>query len=179
MIEKITIQRTSVRNRIVRTLGLDSDIAISLIDDSDQFSMFRPRIYNRKNALCINYVVFNEVFGYLIYKLKYTPGQAKDKIFSYLRSHNIYLLKKSETDLNKLGVILDSLKKQREVLKNSADDKDLLIISVYKCHEIDCIVGRNSRHFEPFCKFLKIEFEPVKTNIDMMWKDAFGWRRKR
>lgn len=171
--------RFVMRNRIVRSVGLDSDVLIALIDDSEQFSTLKPQIYSRKNALHINYVVFSEMFGYFVHQLKYSPEEAKHKIFSFLRGHRIRLIKKSEIDLNKVELIFDSLKNQRAIMKNTAGDKDLKIISVYKAHEIDCIIGRNSLHFKPFCRYLNIEFEKIREDIDMMWKDTFGWRKRR
>lgn len=171
-------KRTTIRNIIIRKIGLDSDVAIALISGNEQFLMYKPRIYNSKNTLHINYIVFSELMGYFIHNLKYSQEHAKNKIFSFLRENNIKLIKKSETDLNRVNLILNTLKKQRDKLKNNAGNRDLAIIAIYKSHEIDCIMSRNSLHFEPFCKYLKIEFEKLKENIDIMWKEVF-WRRKK
>ena len=38
-------------NRMIRRVGLDSDIMIVLIDDSKHFSLFKPKIFNRKNVV--------------------------------------------------------------------------------------------------------------------------------
>jgi len=166
-------------NRMIRRVGLDSDVMIVLMDDLEEFSMFKPKIFNRKNLLFINYVVFSELVGHFIYNRNYAKDQAVKRTFSYLRKNKIMLLKKKETDKQKANEIFESLKKQREVLKNNAGDKDLKIISIYKVHNIDLIFSKNSDDFEPFCKYLGIAFEKLQEDIDTMWKQIFGWRRRR
>jgi|SRR3989344_1669385 len=167
------------KNRLIRRVGLDSDVIISLIDDSKQFSLFKPKIYNRRNLLFINYRVFSELLGHFIYNKKLKKDQAVNKIFDYIRKNNIYLLKKKDTDMKKVSDTITILKKQRETLDNNAGDKDLEIISVYKFHDIDLIFSRNSDDFEPFCKYLGIAFEKLQEDINTMWKQVFGWRKKR
>ncbi len=82
------------RKRIVRTIGLDSDIFLALVNDAEEFSLFRPKVFNRKNAVYINYKVFSETLGVLIHKYKYELKDAVNKIFEFLRKNNIRLLKK-------------------------------------------------------------------------------------
>ena len=167
------------RNRIIKKVGLDSDVMIALIDDLKEFSLFKPKIFSRKNLLFISYVVFSELVGYLIHEKRLDRNKAVSKIFSYLRRKNIILLREKDTDKEKVNETFEKLKKQRTALKNKAGDKDLRIISVYKLHNIEMIYSRNKDDFEPYCKYLGISFEKLQEDIDTMWKDVFGWKRRR
>jgi len=164
---------------IIRKIGLDSDVMIALIYNIEEFSMFKPKIFNKTNILYINYKVFSEIIGHLIHNKNLSKEIALNKIFSYLKNNNIALLKKSNTDISEVNNIINSLKKQREILNNNAGDKDLEIISIYKSHNIDLIFSRNSDDFKPFCKYLGISFEKLQENIDVMWRHVFGWKKKR
>jgi hydroxymethylpyrimidine pyrophosphatase-like HAD family hydrolase len=172
------IGRVIHTNRIIRRVGLDSDVMIALMDDIKEFSMFKPKVFNNKNILYINYKVFSELVGHFIYNNKISQNVAVSKIFSYLRNNNINLLKKKQTDLTQVNQTIDNLKKQREILKNNAGDKDLEIISIYRVHNIDLIFSRNSDDFKPFCEYLCISFEKLQEDVDVMWKQLFGWRKK-
>ena len=178
-IKVVAAARIFHRDRLIKKVGVDTDVMIALIDDVDQFSMFKPKIYSRNNFLHINYIVFSELMGHFMYNRKLSQNQARDKIFLYLRENGIKLLKKSDTDLKRAQEIFGSLDKQRKALDNKAGDKDLKIISIYKLHEIDLIYSRNSDDFEPFCRYLGISFEKLQDNMDVMWKRAFGYRKKR
>ena len=167
------------KGRMIKKVGLDTDVIIALIDDLNQFSMFKPKIFNRNNAIFINYRVFSELMGHLINNRNFSNEESVNKIFSYLRENRILLLKKSNTDIVKLNEIIEGLRKQRDVQKNLAGDKDLEIISIYKFHKMDLIFSRNSGHFEPFCKYLGITFMKLQDNVDVMWKQAFGWKYRR
>ena len=173
------IGRVIHTNRIIKRVGLDSDVMIALIDDDKEFSLFKPKIFSKKNILYINYKVFSELIGYFVYNKKLSQNEAVNKIFSYLRKNNINLLKKKDTDLIKVNETFDSLKKQREILKNNAGYKDLEIISIYKVHNIDLIFSRNSNDFKPFCEYLGISFEKLQEDVDVMWKQVFGWRKRK
>ena len=164
---------------IIRKVGLDSDVMIALIDNIPEFSMFKPKIFNSKNILYINYRVFSEIFGHLIHHKNNSKEIALNKIFSFLKSNRIALLKKSSTNVNEVNEIIISLKKQRQILNNNAGDKDLEIISIYKTHNIDLIFSRNSADFLPFCKYLGISFEKLQEDVDVMWRQVFGWKKKR
>lgn len=167
------------RSRIVRTMGLDTDILVAFLLDDEDFTMFRPKVFNRNNSLFINYKVFSEAMNVLSYKYKYDLNKARDKIFDFLRSNRIRLLKKKETDIKLVFSTLSDLKNHRNSIKNLAGDNDLEIISIYKAHNIDCIMGRNGMHFIPFCNYLHIEFEKLQENIDIMFRQAFGWKRRK
>jgi hypothetical protein len=117
--------------------------------------------------------------GYFVHNKGLSKDQARDKIFRYLRNNKIKLLKKKNTNLKRVAEIFETLKKQREVLKNNAGDKDLQIISIYHSHGIDLIFSRNASDFEPFCRYLGIDFEKLQEDIDVLWKQVFGWRRRR
>ncbi len=95
-----------------------------------------------------------------------------------MRQNHIKLIKKTETDLSKVKVILDELKKKRQLLSNPAGDSDLEIIAIYKAHEIDCIITRNQTHFRPFCEYVNIEVEGLMKDVDVLFRRAFGWKRK-
>jgi len=182
MTENIKIASSSRfirRKNIVRTIGLDTDIILLLIEDSQEFSLFRPKLFNRKNTLFINYKVFNELVGLLIKKYEYSQENAVNKIFSFLRANHITLLKKSQTNLQEVYNLIDSLKKQREALKNSAQNSDLEIIAIYCTHKLDCIMSRNSIHFEPFCRYLNVEFERPMDDVNLMFRQAFGWKNRK
>lgn len=166
-------------NRFIRKVGLDSDVIIALVDDIDEFSQFRPRIFNKKNILHINHVVFSELLGHLIYKRKMQRKEAINKIFSYLRRNHITLIKKKEINLNEVEEIFEKLKKQKKILNNNSGDKDLRIISIYKTYNIDLIISRNSSHYEPFCQYLNIAFEKLLEDVDVMWRQAFGWQTRK
>jgi len=58
-------------NKIIKRVGLDTDVMIALIDDIKEFSLFRSRIFNNKNILYINYKVFSELVGHFIYSRKF------------------------------------------------------------------------------------------------------------
>jgi len=166
------------RKRIIKSIGLDTDIFIALINNNEEFTLFKPKIFNRKNSLYINYKVFSETLGILIHKYKYEQYNALRKIFEFLRINNICLLKKKETDLNQILFLLTKLKRYRESIKSLAGNNDLEIIAIYKLHNINCIMGRNIRHFLPFCNYLHIEFEKLEENIDIMFRQAFGWKKR-
>jgi hypothetical protein len=172
-------ERFIQRKRIVRTVGLDTDIFLALMQNNEEFTLFRPRIFNRKNVLYINYRIFAETLGVLRYKYNFTNEDAVKKIFAFLRMSHIKLLKKSETDMVKLTGILSELKRYRDSIKNLAGDKDLEVIAIYRAHNIDCIMGRNSLHFLPFCNHLDIEFEKLEENVGIMFRQAFGWQKRR
>jgi hypothetical protein len=163
-------------NRIIRKVGLDTDVMIALIDNIPEFSMFKPRIFNSKNILYINYKVFSEIFGHLIHNKNLSKEMALNKIFSFLKSNRIVLLKKSGTSINEVSEIISSLKKQRQILNNNAGDKDLEIISIYKTHNIDLIFSRNSDNFLPFCKYLGISFEKLQEDVDVTCKQDLNKR---
>ncbi len=97
-------------NRIIRKVGLDTDIMIALIDNVPEFSMFKPRIFSTQNILYINYRVFSEIFGHLIHNKNNSKEMALNKIFSFLKSNRIELLKKSSTNVNEVNEIISSLK---------------------------------------------------------------------
>ena len=166
-------------NRIIRKVGLDTDVMIALIDNVPEFSMFKPGIFSTQNILYINYRVFSEIFGHLIYNKNLSKEIALNKIFSFLKNNRIALLKKSRTNVSEVNETINSLKKQRQILNNNAGDKDLEIISIYKTHNIDLIFSRNSDDFLPFCKYLGISFEKLQEDVDVMWKQVFGWKKKR
>ena len=134
---------------------------------------------NRNNLLFINYRVFSELMGHLINNRNLSKEESINNIFAYLREHHIWLLKKSNIDIIKLNEIVESLKKKREIYKNLAGNKDLEIISIYKFHKMDLIFSRNSGHFENFCKYLGITFVKLQENVNVMWKQAFGWKYRR
>lgn len=173
------VERVIHTNRIIKKVGLDSDVMIALIDDIQEFSMFKPKIFSSRNILYINYKVFSELVGHFMYNEKFLQNASVSKIFSYLKSNNIGLLKKKDTNLQEVNQTLNSLKKQREVMKNNAGDKDLEIISIYKAHNIDLIFSRNSDDFKPFCEYLGISFEKLQEDVDVMWKQVFGWRKRK
>jgi len=165
-------------NRIIKKVGLDSDVMIALIDNIQEFSIFKPKVFSSRNILFINYRVFSELVGHLIYNKNLSKDIALKKLFSYLKENNIILIKKSNTNINEVDEIFNILKKQRERLKNKAGDKDLEIISIYKVHNIDLIYSRNSDDFKPFCEYLRISFEKLQEDADVMWRNIFGWRKK-
>jgi len=41
------------------------------------------------------------------------------------------------------------------------------------------IFSRNSDDFEPYCKYLGMAFEKLQEDVDTMWKQVFGWRKRR
>ncbi|MBD3252895.1 PIN domain-containing protein [Candidatus Pacearchaeota archaeon] len=173
------VEKVIHTNRMIRRVGLDSDVMIALVDDSKQFSMFKPKIFSRKNLLFINYKVFSELLGHFMYNRKLSKENSLKKIFAYLRKNKITLLKKKDTDINKVQEIFESLKKQKQILDNNAGDKDLMIISIYKVHNINLIFSRNKDDFKPFCEYLGISFEKLQEDLDTMWGQVFGWRRRR
>ncbi len=81
--------------------------------------------------------------------------------------------------MNQVSSLLAELKRYREAVKSLAGDKDLEIIAIYKLHNIDCLMARNSMHFLPFCNHLHIEFEKLEENVDVMFRQAFGWQKRR
>lgn len=165
-------------NRLIRKAGLDSDVMIALINNVEEFSMFKPKIFNDKNTLFINYKVFSELVGHFMYNENMKKDAAINKIYTYLRDNYIELLKRKDTDISKVDNLINSLKKQREILNNNAGDKDLEIISIYKVHNIDLIFSRNSDDFKPFCKYLGISFEKLREDVNVMWRQTFGWRKR-
>ena len=58
------IKRVVRRNKIIRTIGLDSNVAIALIEDSEDYSIYKPRLLKRENAVWINHIVFAEIMGF-------------------------------------------------------------------------------------------------------------------
>ncbi len=166
------------RDRLLKKVGIDTDVMIALIDDIEQFSMFKPKIFSRNNFLYINYVVFSELIGYFIHQ-GYSKEKALQKIFSYLRKNNINILNKKTTNIQKVNQIFEDLKKQRNRLKVEAGNKDLEIISIYKVHNIELIYSRNKFHFKPYCEYVKIVFEQLQDDVDIMWKQLFGWKKRR
>ena len=102
-----------------------------------------------------------------------------EKLKKFSRENNVRILAKKRVDSEKVNSIFESLKKQREILKINAGDKDLQIISIYKAENIDCIISINSFHFEPFCKYLHIEFEKPLKDSDVLLRKIFGWKRKK
>ncbi len=175
----IGFENLVIRNRIVRRVGLDSDVVITLVEDSDTFSIYKPQLFKRKNAVWINHIVFGEVIGVLINEYGYTKEKAFEKLRRFINDNNIRALAKNRIDFNKTNLIFESLKKQREVLKINVGDKDLMIISIYKSENMDCVVSVNSFHFEPFCKYLDMEFEKPIKDLDFMLKRVFLWGRRK
>ena len=164
--------------RIIKRVGLDSDVMIMMIDDKYEFSEFKPKLYRKDQIFFINYIVFGETLNFLIKQHGLTKEQAVNKIFNFLRENRITLIKKSQTDQTLVLDTFDKLKKQRELLKNNASNSDLMIISVYKNRNIDLIFSRNADHFRPFCRYLNIDFKKLKEDVDIMWRRTFGWRKR-
>lgn len=173
-----SIRRFVQRKRIVRTIGIDSDVLLCLIKDSTDFNLAKPRIFNRRNSLFVNYKVFSEVIGVLVYKYKLPEEEAVRKAFSFMRHNNIQLLKKIRTDQARVSIIFNALRNRREQFQSLAGDSDLRVIAIYKAHDIDCIVTRNKIHFRPFCNYLGMEVEGLMRNIDSLLQRAFGKRKK-
>ena len=171
--------RFVLRRRIVRTIGLDTDILMIFLENGEEYSLFKPKIFNRNNSLFVCYRVVSELIHLLTKNGKLDIKRAKDKIFSFFRQNKIRLIKYSQTNANLVEQILLELKKQRQVNKINAGDSDLRIISIYNSHNIDCIISRNTFHFEPFCKYLNIEYEKPIKDLDIMLKRTFGWQKNR
>ena len=104
-------------------------------------------------------------------------NEAKNKIFDYLRRNRITLIKKSNINVQAVETLFQSLKIYRKSIKNDAGDNDLEIISIYKSHNMDLIMGRNNRHFKPFCDYVGITFDSLIDDVDAMWKNVFGWKK--
>ena len=62
-IKVASVSRIIHRDRAIRRAGLDSDAMIILIDDVNNFSIHKNKIFNRNNMLFINYKVFSEILG--------------------------------------------------------------------------------------------------------------------
>lgn len=165
-----------MEKRLIKKVGLDSDVMIIMIDDKYEFSEFKIRLYRKDCVFFVNYIVFGEVLYFLIKNNGLTKKEAVIKLFKFLREYNITLIKKSETDQTLLYEIFNKLQKQREILNN--DVGDLMVMSVYKIHDIDLIFSRNADHFKPFCKYLNIDFKKLKEDIDILWRRTFGWKKR-
>lgn len=166
------------RKRFIDKVGLDSDITIALIDDIEQYSLFKPKVFNKK-IVHVNYKILAELIGYFTYKKGFSREQAKDKVFSYFRENKIIFLSRKNTNLNEVDRLFNLLKQKRRSLGNDAGDKDLEIISIYKSHNIDLIFSRNAHHFRPFCDYLNMGFEQLIEDVDIMWNQTFGFNWKK
>lgn len=174
----IGFERIVNRNRIVRRIGLDTNIVIALVEDKETYSSYKPRIFKRINSVWINHIVYSEVIGVLI-NHGHSEEEARDKLKDFLRVNNIRVLAKKRLDWERFNSVFESLKRQREISKINADDKDLMIISIYKSEGIDCIVSINFFHFEQFCNYLGLAFEKPLDNVDKMLRNIFKWQSRK
>lgn len=175
-----TFHKEIIRNKMINKVGLDSDILFALIDDETNFSMFKPKIFNRNNFVHISYLIFAQVFGILKYQKGYNQEEIKNKIFKYLRENNIKLIKKSDIEHKReeIELIKTKLKKYRDSNHLTTEDSDVEIIAVYKVENIDLIFTRNYRHFKPLCDQINIDVEKPIDNVNTQMRDMFGWKKR-
>ena len=62
------------------------------------FNLYKPRIFNRKNTIFMNQIVFSQVIGVLIYKRNYSKEDAIDIVRDFIRKNNISVIR--ERDIN-------------------------------------------------------------------------------
>ena len=172
-----SVTRTVSRNKIVKKVGLDSSIFVALVDDEQQYSRFTPKIFVRNNFVYVSDIVFSETLNVLIGKRGYTEAEALDKIFGYMRSHKISMVKSKVVGYDKVKLLVDELKEQRKKIKEHPEDSDLKIMALYKLGGIDCIFVVNDRHFRELCTYLNIDVEKPIDNVNTQMRRIFGWYR--
>ncbi len=179
MDKSVRITRSISRTKLVRKVGLDSSILVALLENEENYSDYKLKIFERKNFVHICQKVFSEAFGVLAFGKKYGSEKTKKKIFSYMRKNNIKLIKKNALKISELNSLLDELKRKREHIQENPEDSDLEIIAMYKLKGIDCIFTVNDRHFRELCKSLDIDVEKPIDDFELKMKNVFGRRKRR
>ena len=109
----IGIGRVVIRNKIIRKIGLDTDICFNWINED--YSEHQPNIVNKQNRLFINYKVFGELIGNQIGDDDVDEegvNEIRNQIFKFMRENRINLLKKSELNQNEINKMFLDLKKK-------------------------------------------------------------------
>lgn len=166
------------RNRIIRRVGIDADILVSLMEKSDDFAISKPRIFTKNHVLYICQKVFSQVLGVLIHINKKSLEEARNQLLNFLRQNRITILKNRDIGFDKINVLLADLKEKRKKIKSTPDDMDLEIMAIYKLANIDVIITRNVFHFQELCKELDIYVERPESDLDIMLKRVFPKKRK-
>ena len=154
----IGIGRVVIRNKIIRKIGLDTDICFNWINED--YSEHQPNIVNKQNRLFINYKVFGELIGNQIGDDDVDEegvNEIRNQIFKFMRENRINLLKKSELNQNEINKMFLDLKKQN--FRGNPENSDLRIISIYKIAGMDGVFSNNVKHFEEPCNHLNLHFE--------------------
>jgi len=154
----IHIGRVVIGNKIIKKIGLDTDICLNWINGV--YSDHQPNIINKNNKLFISYKVFGEIIGNLIGDKNANQKMLDDirtKIFKFMKEKRISLIKKSYINQNEVNNLFFDLKDQN--FKETPGNSDLRIISIYKIAGMNCIFSNNKKHFEEPCDYVKIHFE--------------------
>jgi hypothetical protein len=178
----ISIERISLRNKIIRKIGLDTDNSFSWMEHEKLTWNYKPAIVKKGNILHANYIIFSELIGLLS---RENPDKEinKKKVITFLKKNRIKPIRKKEVDQGKVNEVLEKLKKERDKNSWSAGDNDLRIISVYSVTGMDCISTNNLKDFREPCRFLNIDLdlpsiiEPGSMqDINRMWRNLYGKR---
>lgn len=165
------MKRIVRRNKIVRTIGLDTGPFVDMILKDPRCYIHDARILQR-GGLFVNYHIIREAWGVLVHKKNIEKIRASRIIDEFIERNNIRVIKSSDVEQGKVNVYFDSLKKQENIYKNfeiaGNKDSDLRIISIYKAAGVDCIFTRNSSDFQRACLYVRIEVERQLTNTQMM-----------
>lgn len=185
--EVIKIERVVKRLKPINKVGLDTDICICWMD-SESYSNYQPNITKRGNVLFMNYQGFNELMWYFSKgdHSQKNKERIKRDIFAFLKRNKITLLKRKESNLRKIDEIYSDLNKNKKNFRGCPGDSDLMVVSIYKSHDIDCIFSNNIKHFEEICEYLNISLEKpfmIETgsmkDVKHMLRDLYQPKKKR
>lgn len=149
----LVIERTCINPKIIKKVGLDTDICLSWFKNQKNSRDYKPNFARKGNILYIN----SKVFAQLLFKIKENKNEAKIELGKFLKINNIKCLMKIPENEQKFKENFEKLSQQK--FFNNPEKSDLEIIAIYKAYGIDCIFSGNTRHFEEPCKFLDIAFE--------------------
>lgn len=172
-INKFSKERFMNRNIIVRKVGLDTSVFVDMILKEPEFYIHDAKIIKR-GGLYVNYYIIQEAWGILVHEKKIDKKEAGSFIDRFIEKSRIKVIRKEDISEKRVNSYFELLKKQEEIYRNveiaGNKNSDLLIISIYKTADIDCIFTRNSFDFQRACKYLGLDTEKQLSNTQLMLK---------
>jgi len=169
----IQFSHVVMRRKIVKTIGLDTSVFVDMALKEPMCYIHNAKIIKR-GGLYVSYYVIQEAWGILVHIKKVDKRKAGLLINRFIERNKIEVIRKKDITETQVNSYFDLLKKQEEVNKNiqikGSKDSDLMIISIYKTANIDCIFTRNTFDFQKACEYLDIEIERQLTDTQFMLK---------